>query len=216
MRRIWNRMGQVPAGTSAMGFSKYHVHLWLRTDGTWGTQHTARTWHITDGTCGIQHTARTWRAADNGHVAQPVAFGVQRPAAAAARGVYAEQVQVPTRQGTRVRRTRCARAHAPAQRAGQGGAHVAPEAPPRGTIAIYSSRNVADRRVSEHHICAVDASGSRAHPAHICAGTGLTPRASAPGLGLPRAHLRRDCAGADHAQARPRGVPFLVCRVRRP
>ena len=31
-----------------------------------------------------------------------------------------------------------------------------------------------------------------AHPSHICAGTGLTPPTSAPGLGSPRPHLRRD------------------------
>ncbi len=35
-----------------------------------------------------------------------------------------------------------------------------------------------------------------AHPAHICAGTGLTPPTSAPGLGSPRPHLRRDRATA--------------------
>jgi hypothetical protein len=28
-----------------------------------------------------------------------------------------------------------------------------------------------------------------AHPAHICAGTGLTPPTSAPELGSPRSHL---------------------------
>jgi hypothetical protein len=32
-----------------------------------------------------------------------------------------------------------------------------------------------------------------AHPAHICAGTGLAPPTSAPGLGSPRPHLHRDC-----------------------
>ena len=32
-------------------------------------------------------------------------------------------------------------------------------------------------------------------PAHICAGTGLTPATSAPGLGSPRPHLRQVCAG---------------------
>jgi hypothetical protein len=38
-----------------------------------------------------------------------------------------------------------------------------------------------------------------AHPAHICAGTGLTPPTSAPGLGPPRSHLRRDWAAAHPA-----------------
>ncbi len=33
-----------------------------------------------------------------------------------------------------------------------------------------------------------------AHPTHICAGTGLAPPTSAPGLGSPRPHLRRDWA----------------------
>jgi hypothetical protein len=33
-----------------------------------------------------------------------------------------------------------------------------------------------------------------AHPTHICAGTGLTPPTSVPGLGSPRPHLRRDWA----------------------
>jgi hypothetical protein len=32
-----------------------------------------------------------------------------------------------------------------------------------------------------------------AHPAHICAGTGITPATSAPGLGSPPPHLRWDC-----------------------
>ena len=36
------------------------------------------------------------------------------------------------------------------------------------------------------------------HPAHICAGTGLTPPTSAPGLGSPRPHLRRDWAHPAH------------------
>ena len=31
-----------------------------------------------------------------------------------------------------------------------------------------------------------------AHPSHICAGTGRNPPTSAPGLGSPRPHLRRD------------------------
>ncbi len=31
-----------------------------------------------------------------------------------------------------------------------------------------------------------------AHPSHICAGTGLTPSTSAPGLGSPLPHLHRD------------------------
>ena len=31
-------------------------------------------------------------------------------------------------------------------------------------------------------------------PCHICTGTGLTPATSAPGLGSPLPHLRRDCS----------------------
>ena len=37
------------------------------------------------------------------------------------------------------------------------------------------------------HLCR-----DRAHPCRICARTGLTPPTSAPGLGSPRPHLRRD------------------------
>jgi hypothetical protein len=33
---------------------------------------------------------------------------------------------------------------------------------------------------------------------HICSGTGLTPATSAPGLGSPRPHLRRDWAHPSH------------------
>ncbi len=35
-----------------------------------------------------------------------------------------------------------------------------------------------------------------AHPSHIYAGTGLTPATSAPGLGSPLPHLRRDLSQA--------------------
>jgi hypothetical protein len=35
-----------------------------------------------------------------------------------------------------------------------------------------------------------------AHPAHICAGTGVTPPTSAPGPGSPRPHLRREGLGS--------------------
>ena len=43
-----------------------------------------------------------------------------------------------------------------------------------------------------------------AHPSHICAGTGLTPATSAPGLGSPLPHLRRDRASHLHEDcARP-------------
>jgi hypothetical protein len=44
------------------------------------------------------------------------------------------------------------------------------------------------------HIC----TGARLSRGHICAGTGLTPATSAPGLGSPRPHLRRDCAHLSH------------------
>ena len=37
-----------------------------------------------------------------------------------------------------------------------------------------------------------------AHPAHICAGTGLAPPTSAPGLGSPHRHLHRDWAHTAH------------------
>ena len=37
-----------------------------------------------------------------------------------------------------------------------------------------------------------------AHPCHICAGTGLTPPTSAPGLVSPLPHLRRDWAHPAH------------------
>ena len=37
-----------------------------------------------------------------------------------------------------------------------------------------------------------------AHPGHICAGTALASATSAPGLGPPRPHLRRDCARLCH------------------
>jgi hypothetical protein len=37
-----------------------------------------------------------------------------------------------------------------------------------------------------------------AHPSHICTGTGLTPAASAPGLGSTRPHLRRGRAHPAH------------------
>jgi hypothetical protein len=36
------------------------------------------------------------------------------------------------------------------------------------------------------------------HPCHICAGTGLTPATSAPGLGSSLPHLRRDWAHSCH------------------
>jgi hypothetical protein len=38
----------------------------------------------------------------------------------------------------------------------------------------------------------------RAHPCHICTGTGLTPATSAPGLGSPLPHLHRDWAHPCH------------------
>ena len=38
-----------------------------------------------------------------------------------------------------------------------------------------------------------DAWAHWAHPCHICAGTGLIPATSAPGLGSPLPHLHRDC-----------------------
>ncbi len=42
---------------------------------------------------------------------------------------------------------------------------------------------------------------TRAHPAHVCAATGLTPPTSAPGLGSPRPHLRQDWAHLAHVCA---------------
>jgi hypothetical protein len=45
------------------------------------------------------------------------------------------------------------------------------------------------------HGIALTASGTVAHPAHICMGTGPTPATSAPGLGPPRPHLVRYAHG---------------------
>ena len=51
-----------------------------------------------------------------------------------------------------------------------------------------------------------------AHPAHICAGTGLTPPTSAPGLGAPRPHLRRDWAHLSHVgTGTGLGLPRVGC-----
>jgi hypothetical protein len=72
------------------------------------------------------------------------------------------------------------------------------------------------------HSSAVDYRGTRmgvlAHPAecrltpaHICAGTGLTPPTSALELGSPLPHLRRDCWTSQPAKCR--AVPF--CRLGR-
>ncbi len=58
-----------------------------------------------------------------------------------------------------------------------------------------------------HHCCHIpqSAKGKRAHPSHICTRTGLTPATSAPGLGPPRPHLRRDWARPLHESTERHG-----------
>ncbi len=58
-------------------------------------------------------------------------------------------------------------------------------------------------RISVRRAAPASAPGLKwAHPAHICAGTGLTPPTSAPGLDTPCPRLRRDPAPRCHIQAR--------------
>jgi hypothetical protein len=50
-----------------------------------------------------------------------------------------------------------------------------------------------------------------ARPAHICAGAGLTPPTSAPGLGSPRPHLRRSRAYPARIRTRIGLAPAHIC-----
>jgi hypothetical protein len=52
---------------------------------------------------------------------------------------------------------------------------------------------------------------SRRHLRHICAGTGLTPATSAPGLGSPPPHLRRDWTHSGHICTRAGLAPAHIC-----
>ncbi len=53
-------------------------------------------------------------------------------------------------------------------------------------------------------------------PCYICAGTGLTPSTSAPGLGSPPSHLRRDWPHACHICSRDRARACHICTGIRP
>ena len=62
-------------------------------------------------------------------------------------------------------------------------------------------------QTSAAHICA----GTWARPCHICAGTGLTAPTSAPGLGSPLPHLRRDWARVAPTPAADLCAPSHIC-----
>ena len=58
--------------------------------------------------------------------------------------------------------------------------------------AIFAKRDAAAPLPRLHRDCQC------AHPGHVCAGTGLTPATSAPGLGSPPPHRHRDWASPRH------------------
>jgi hypothetical protein len=54
---------------------------------------------------------------------------------------------------------------------------------------------------STQQLAVLDGSDPKwAHPAHICAGTGLTAATPSPGLGSPLRHLHRDWATSGYSQ----------------